>query len=222
MSEAYVLLSGGIDSSVCAALAKAEFKSVTGVGGIYGQRHIKELTQAAIVAEALGITYKEIDITSAMTIGGLIDPGMVIPQRSYDEIEGVSPAYVPFRNGIMLSIITAIASIDPEGQVVYHGAHTDDAAGWAYPDCTPEFMGGMANAIYVGTYHKIRLRTPLLHLTKAAVVTLGASLHVPFQHTWSCYTGGELHCGTCPTCQDRKKAFRISGRVDPTAYEVME
>ena len=218
MSKAYILLSGGIDSSTCAAIAKTVYGSVTGVGLIYGQRHEKELQYAALVAKELGILYQEIDISSAIAIGGLTDPDQHIPAVSYNELEGVSPAYVPFRNGTMLSIIAGLASMDPEAEAVYHGAHADDAQNWAYPDCTPEFMGGMANAIYVGTYHKIRLKTPLIDMCKWQVVSVGSNYHVPFELTWSCYEGGELHCGVCPTCRDRIQAFADSGIVDPTEY----
>jgi 7-cyano-7-deazaguanine synthase len=148
----------------------------------------------------------------------------------------VSPTYVPFRNGTMLAAIAAYAQqwvnkfLDtlekdkahfdsPEDlAAIYYGAHSEDAANWAYPDCTPEFNGAMANAIYIGTYRQIRLVTPLQWLTKEEVVRLGTRLGVPWENTWSCYKGELHHCGVCPTCRSRRQAFTAAGVVDPTYY----
>ncbi len=118
----------------------------------------------------------------------------------------------------MLSLITSYAATDPEAEAIYFGAHADDAANWAYPDCTPEFIGGMANAIYIGTYHKIRLYTPLMFMNKAAIIRLGNDLEVDWKLTWSCYEGKELHCGVCPTCRSRREGFIGAAVEDPTEY----
>ncbi|KAH0533925.1 hypothetical protein GP486_008951 [Trichoglossum hirsutum] len=101
---------------------------------------------------------------------------------------------------------------------IYFGAHSEDAAGWAYPDCTPEFIGAMANAIYIGSYRTIRLYTPLQWLMKKDIVELGFDLGVPFEDTWSCYKGEALQCGVCPTCRSRREAFEAIGEEDPTEY----
>ena len=102
--------------------------------------------------------------------------------------------------------------------LLYYGAHSEDAKNWAYPDCTPEFNGAMANAKFIGTYQKTRLVTPLQWMLKSEVVSLGAKLNLPFELTWSCYDGKEKHCGICPTCRARKVAFQQAGISDPTKY----
>jgi 7-cyano-7-deazaguanine synthase len=101
---------------------------------------------------------------------------------------------------------------------VYFGAHAEDAHNWAYPDCTPEFIGAMANAISVASYYAIRLHAPLMNLDKKGIVKLGTELGVPFENTWSCYKGELRHCGTCPTCRSRRQAFTAAGIQDPTQY----
>jgi 7-cyano-7-deazaguanine synthase len=168
-----------------------------------------------------------------------------VPDISYSDITGVSPTYVPFRNGLMLSALTAhaqkwvdrenksfqkaveTAMVRGDGSInldekpsagIYFGAHSEDAHNWAYPDCTPEFIGAMANAIYVGSYMQIRLHTPLQWLQKTGVVELGDYNGVRFQDTWSCYKGEEKHCGVCPTCRSRKEAFECAAIHDPTEY----
>ena len=101
-------------------------------------------------------------------------------------------------------MLVSMAAADPDAEAVYYGAHAEDAKNWAYPDCTPEFIGAQANAIYIGTYHKIRLHTPWMWLRKDEIITDGERLGVPWHLTWSCYKGGEFHCGSCPTCLARK------------------
>ena len=141
---------------------------------------------------------------------------------SYEEIknsEGPSPTYVPFRNANLLSIATAIAQIQ-KCDIVYFGAHADDAHNYAYPDCTPEFIGAMANAINVGTYYTVRLKTPIMWMTKGEVVAMGSNYNIPFELTYSCYEGTEIHCGECPTCISRQVAFEEARVDDPTEYAV--
>ncbi len=172
------------------------------------------------VAEAMGCDFMYKDIKGIISKGGLTDDELVIPPVSYDELpEGVSPTYVPFRNGTLLSIITGIASIDEEAVAVYYGAHAEDAANSAYPDCSPEFIVAMRTAIRVGTYGKIILQAPLMYLKKHQVVSLGEVHHVPWELTWSCYEGNELHCGICPTCRARREAFALAEVPDPTRYD---
>ena len=172
MPKAYVLLSGGIDSTTCLAQAVKDWDGlVCGVSFNYGQRHTKEIEHARHVTIALGCAFLQKDISGLIGKGGLTDNTLVMPQVSYDDLpEGVSPTYVPYRNGTLLSAITSLAATDPEAVAIYFGAHADDAANWAYPDCTPEFIGAMANAIYIGTYHKIRLYTPLIFMNKGQVI----------------------------------------------------
>jgi len=221
MPKAYVLLSGGIDSSTVLAIANEEWKGrVCAVCVDYGQRHRKEIAQAEQIAIHFKNQFIVRDIKGFLQTGGLTDVHLDIPPVSYDDLPpGVSPTYVPFRNGTFLSLVAGMAAVDKEAEAIYIGVHAEDAENWAYPDCTPEFMGGMANAIYIGTYHKIRLHTPLIFCRKSEIILKGEHLRVPWKHTWSCYEGGTLHCGVCPTCRARQDAFIFARVTDPTEYE---
>lgn len=230
----YVLLSGGIDSTTTLAMAKEDFPNAlfTAVTVDYGQRHVKEIRAAKDVVDHYGAEHMLVYAAGLLqgmlvhTEGQTDEP---IPDLSYAELDpGISPTYVTFRNGFMLSIVAATAQGWVMAQekagvlnayaTIYCGVHADDGAHWAYPDCTPEFIGGMANAIHIGTYQKVRLRAPLLNMSKAAVVRDGTRLKAPLEMTWSCYKGGALHCGTCPTCRSRKEAFKLNDLADPTSY----
>lgn len=230
--RAYVLLSGGIDSTTCLHIANVEFDGeVIGVSIDYGQRHRKELKAAEQQCRLLRCPHVVLDLKHVIPRTMLTDHSQAVPAMSYSEIEGVSPTYVPFRNGLMLSALASYVHGHYEDERrqrpamlagpewgLYFGAHSEDAHNWAYPDCTPEFIGAVANAIYIGTYRAVRLHTPLQWLGKAAIITEGNKLGVKFEHTWSCYKGGELHCGTCPTCRARRDGFEATDVVDPTTY----
>lgn len=219
MTHALVLHSGGMDSTTCLYLAKRDHDKVTSISIDYGQRHQKEVFQARRICDELHVDWTLIKAMEGLK-SVLTDKSQEIPNASYDELpKGVSPTYVPFRNGQLLSIVAAQASMQ-EADFIYFGAHAEDAQNWAYPDCTPEFVGAMANAIYIGTYHKVRLIAPLIHLMKWEIVVMGVKLSVPWDLTWSCYKGEKLHCGTCPTCISRKGAFTKAGISDPTKYVV--
>ena len=218
-SKAMVLLSGGIDSTTCLALALREFDQVVGVSFDYSQRHLKEVEQASKICGHYNIQHRTIKYSFPKSM--LTNPEQELPNASYDELSGVSPTYVPFRNGSFLANIAAQAQQESY-DAIYFGAHAEDAADWAYPDCTPEFIGAMANAIYIGTYHQVRLHTPLQWFTKPQVVSLASQLKVPLNLTWSCYAGDELHCGTCPTCRSRKNAFIEADVSDPPIYQDKE
>jgi len=224
MTEALVLLSGGLDSTVCATLAVQRFgrTNVRALSFTYGQKHAHwEWVAAGQVAanlklvclydEAVGNLFPE----DAST---LMKQGAPVPEVSYHDIEGVSPTYVPFRNGTLLSIAT-IKALSVGCDLIYFGAHAEDAAGWAYPDCTPEFIGAMAAAIYVGTYHKVRLVAPLADKTKADIIKLGIEINAPLHLTRSCYVDSPLSCGKCPTCRSRLEAFASLNMVDPIEYQ---
>jgi len=251
--KAFVLLSGGLDSTTALALAMEQFEhSVEAVSIDYGQRHTKEIDRAKEICEYYVIPHTILSLRGLLEGVGvmLTDKAVEVPDISYAEIKGVSPTYVPFRNGTMLSAITAfaqkyvMAQIDAAVQeevakgmqstdfwkeyytgkakdlcTIYFGAHAEDAQNWAYPDCTPEFIGAMANAIYVGSYNTIRLVAPFMYDMKVDIVETGTDLEVPYELTWSCYKGEELHCGTCPTCRSRKKAFYDAEIEDPTTYQ---
>lgn len=227
--RAVVLLSGGIDSTVCAAIAAEELHSsnVIPLSVVYGQKHSQEIIAAQQVSKKLCLADKPEIITIPEVIYkgnpcALLDADVEVPKTTYEDVSkayGVSPMYVPYRNGLLLSLATAYA-MRVGASVIYYGAHCEDARNWAYPDCTPEFNGAMMNAIYIGTYQEVRLVTPLQWLSKAEVVKTGLELGVPFELTYSCYSGRDKHCGQCATCVSRINAFRINKAIDPVEYEV--
>lgn len=250
--KAFVLLSGGLDSTTCLYQAIHDYAPfeyepgeikhrlkpenddpltidwVQAISINYGQRHLKEATYARQTCLHLGIKHKVIPIGDLLGKSMLTDKSIEVPNISYSDIKGVSPTYVPNRNMTMLSVLTAQAALWIKSEEessglrceagVYFGAHAEDAQNWAYPDCTPEFIGAMANAIHVATYFKVRLHTPLMWLMKKDIVELGTKLGAPFENTWSCYKGEELHCGICPTCRSRREAFVAAQIFDPTQY----
>lgn len=230
--KALVLNSGGVDSTTCVGIAVDKYGSsnVVTASLYYGQKHDKELECARKVAEYYGVRHIEEDISNVMKFAKdvctLMKGGKEIEHSSYAEQiardgEGRVATYVPFRNGLLLSIAASYAdSIFPGEEVeIYYGAHADDAAGQAYADCSPEFAEAMDQAIYIGTYKKISVARPLINMNKSQVVKTGLELGVPYNLTWSCYEGGEKQCGTCGTCIDRKKAFEDNNVVDPVPYE---
>lgn len=215
--EALVLHSGGIDSTTCLFIARLQFEEVFAISIDYGQRHSVEARVANQICRRLNIEHTVIKVSTPPQ-SMLTDPLADIPDASYEELpSGVSPTYVPFRNGLLLSTIAGYAQARGS-DAIFFGAHAEDAQNWAYPDCTPEFIGAMANAIYIGTYHKVRLHTPLQWLMKHEIVSLGHGLGVPLSNTWSCYAGGQYQCGTCPTCRARKEAFIKANVIDDTIY----
>ena len=225
-NKAIVLLSGGIDSTTCVAMAVAEGYEVIALSLFYGQKHQKELEQAGMVAKHYGIKHLVREVSGAFTESSctLLQGNADIVHKSYAEQlaemggEGTVATYVPFRNGLFLSYAAAIA-VSVGATAIYYGAHADDAAGRAYPDCTPEFVEAMGKAIYEGSGRICTLKAPLINLNKAQIVAKGLSLKAPYELTWSCYEGGDKPCGTCGTCIDRAKAFAANGVKDP-ALEV--
>ena len=229
--KALVLNSGGVDSTTCVGLAVKKYgkENVITASLYYGQKHDKELQCAKKIAEYYGVKHIEEDISNVMQyakdVCTLMKDGADIEHASYAEQiaehgEGRVATYVPFRNGLLLSIATAYAdSLFPGEEVeIYYGAHADDAAGRAYADCSPEFAKAMDEAISIGTYGKIHINRPLINMNKAGVVKTGLEMGVPYELTWSCYEGGEKACGTCGTCIDRLNAFKANGVQDPIEY----
>lgn len=225
MDKCLVLSSGGVDSTTCISLALNKFdkNDVSTVSIYYGQKHDKELKCAKAIAKYYDLNHYELDLRSifAQSNCSLLKTSTEsIPETSYAEqlqnSEFVS-TYVPFRNGTFLAAIASFAmSLYPNDVIhVYLGAHADDAAGNAYPDCSIEFTNAMNEAIKLGTGHKVILETPLVRLNKSQVVTLGLKYNTPYELTWSCYKGGSKPCGTCGTCLDRARAFKENGIDDP-------
>ena len=225
-----VLLSGGIDSTTALASAVANHPESRVVALMidYGQRHRKEIAMANAIAGLYHCSSRVIDLSKVIPDTTLTNHNKDIPDVDYSDLEGVSPTYVPFRNGLMISAATSVlvGILEDIGKDVpdpvahlYTGMHAEDAAGFAYPDCTPEFAGSMQNAIMMGTYGKVRLITPFIYSKKHEIITTGDNLAVPYEMTWSCYKGGNNHCGMCPTCRARRTAFRDARVADPTIYD---
>ena len=222
--KALVLCSGGVDSTTCLGLAVAQYgaSEVLALSIYYGQKHQKELDAAKAVIQHYGVVWKCLDLSVIFADADcslLQNSSKSIPKESYaqqlSKING-SPVstYVPFRNGLFLSSAASIA-LSNGCEVIYYGAHSDDAAGNAYPDCSSAFHEAMNEAIFLGSGQQLRLEAPFVNWTKAEVVKKGLELHVPYQHTWSCYVGGTHPCGVCGTCRDRAAAFAANGISDP-------
>ena len=200
--KAVVLNSGGVDSTTCVGLAVEKYgkDNVSTLSVFYGQKHDKELECAKKIAAHYEVAHYEVDLSAVMQFSNcplLSQSTEAIRHESYAEQiaedgEGMVRTYVPFRNGLLLSSVTALAvSLYPDDEVeVYYGAHADDAAGRAYADCSPEFADAMNRAINIGTYEKVTLAAPLINMNKGEVVKTGLAINVPYELTWSCYEGG--------------------------------
>lgn len=226
--KAVVLLSGGIDSTTCLAMAVKKYgaENVLALTAYYGQKHMRELESADNVADFYGVEHMQANLSRVYQLSDcplLMTSTKQIKHQSYAEQlaehKGTVDTYVPFRNGLFLSYAAAVA-VSIGAKVIYYGAHADDAAGRAYPDCTPEFAKAMATAIYEGSGQTCQLEAPLLNMNKAQVVCEGLKLNAPYHLTWSCYEGEALPCGECGTCIDRAKAFEANGVSDPALPEV--
>ena len=222
MSKALVVLSGGLDSCVALAKAREENDVCAAVSFNYGQRHMQmELNAAREIATYYDIYHQVIDVAIGQGTSVLMHHDSEMPHLTYEELdkaEGPSPTYVPYRNGTFLSL-AASGALDMDADTIYAGMHGEDAHNWAYPDCTPEFIGAMQNAIYIGTYMKVRLVVPFTYMSKADIVGLGLKLYAPLAKTRSCYEGRDPACGQCPTCIGRLEAFKANGVSDPIEYE---
>lgn len=213
-----VLLSGGLDSTTALYWAHRHHEVAAALAFDYGSNHARrELACAQWQAAHLGIPCHTIDITSITPYlhSALLDGAEAIPTEDYAP-ENMKQTVVPFRNGIFLSLAAGIAESQGAAGLVI-AAHAGDHA--IYPDCREEFMQAMAQAIRLGTYAGLDILRPFIHSSKADIAALGARLGVDFAHTYSCYRGGEKHCGRCATCRERREAFLAAGLADPTPYE---
>jgi 7-cyano-7-deazaguanine synthase len=213
-----VLLSGGMDSVAAFYEALGSHEVVAGLSFDYGAKHnAREIPFAKLHADRNGVLHQIIplDFMNRLFKSDLLQSGGEIPDGHYAE-ESMKQTVVPFRNGIMLAIATGYAeSIGAEGLVI--AAHSGDHA--IYPDCREPFMQAMATAMGEGTYAEIQLLRPFIAMDKTAIARRGVELGIDFSETWSCYKGGEIHCGVCGTCVERREAFILAGLPDPTRYE---
>lgn len=215
-----VLLSGGMDSTVLAADMVRSYgtSSVDAVSIHYGQRHARELDAARAVAAVLGVRHDVVDLSVLRQhlTGSALTDDVPVPHGHYAE-DTMRATVVPNRNAIMLSVAVGIAVARGAARVataVHAGDH------FVYPDCRPEFVQAIDTAATLGTagFGDVRIVAPFVAWTKAQIATHGAHLRAPVDLSWSCYEGGEVHCGRCGTCVERHEAHRLAGVLDPTVY----
>lgn len=212
-----VSYSGGMDSTVLLYHLIATGNAVRALSVNYGQRHDRELKNAAEICATLGVEHRIADLRSLVgLLGGssLTSADIAVPDGHYAE-ESMKATVVPNRNMILLSIAAGWA-IAVKADGVAYAAHSGDHA--IYPDCRPEFADAVASAIRLADWHKVELMRPFVTFSKADIVRRGAELGVPLARTWSCYKGGVHHCGRCGTCIERREAFYLAGIEDPTSY----
>lgn len=221
MKKAVVLCSGGIDSVTLAWKVAAAGALDRLVSFDYGQRHSKEIERAALVAERLGVRHDVVNIRELarfLTSSALIAGGdTAVPDGHYAQ-DNMKATVVPNRNAIMLSIafgIAAGAKADAVGIAVHAGDH------FIYPDCRPAFVEAFRamQACALEDMWEVELYAPFTGTDKAGIVREGTALGVPYEITWSCYKGGDRHCGRCGTCVERREAFHLADVPDPTDYE---
>ncbi len=223
--RAVVLLSGGLDSATVLAVARSEGYRCHALSFAYGQRHGAELQAARAVAHALHVEEHRIFPLALDAFGGsaLTDPGIEVPHRPS---QGIPVTYVPARNTVFLALAAAWAET-LEARDLFIGVNAVDYSG--YPDCRPEFIAAFQNALNLGTRagvegRRFRIHTPLVDLSKADIVRLGARLGVDYGLTVSCYAADAegRACGRCDACRLRAKGFAEAGLPDPTRYQALE
>ena len=216
MKDAVIIYSGGLDSTTL--LYEERERVALAVTFDYGSNHAAhEIACARHHCALLGIEHLVIELgfMGQYFQSSLLSGADAIPSGNYDE-ENMKSTVVPFRNGIMLSIACGLAESRGLKRVLIANHGGDHAI---YPDCRPEFIDAMDAAMRAGTYVNVEIAAPYTNLSKADLVRRGAKLGVDYSNTYSCYRGGDRHCGTCGTCTERREAFREAGIPDPTAYE---
>jgi len=216
MKDSVIILSGGMDSTTL--LYDQQERIALAVTFDYGSKHnAREIPFAELHCQRLGIRHVvvKLDFMTKYFKSSLLQGGEDIPEGHYAE-ENMKSTVVPFRNGIMLSI--AIGMAESAGlQHVMMANHSGDHT--IYPDCRPEFVSAMSEAARVGTFPGITLLCPFTNMTKGDIARRGRELGIDYAETWSCYQGGERHCGRCGTCVERREALQQAGITDTTEYE---
>ena len=216
MKDSIIILSGGLDSTTM--LYDYADSIALALSFDYGSNHNKkELAFAAYHCNQLGIEHIIIPLEFIHQYfhSSLLSGAEAIPEGQYDE-ESMRSTVVPFRNGIMLAIAAGMAE-DRRLARILMANHSGDHA--IYPDCRPEFVQALAAAVQAGTYNGVELFTPYTHWTKTDIARRGKELGIDYSKTWSCYKGGEKHCGKCGTCTERRQALQEAGIVDTTEYD---
>ena len=214
--DSVIILSGGMDSVTL--LHYKQDRIALAISFDYGSNHnCREIECARWQCESLGIEHIVIPLEFMKKYfeSSLLSGGENIPRGGYGE-ENMKSTVVPFRNGIMLSIACGMA--ESRGlNFVMMANHGGDHS--IYPDCRPDFTRAMSEAMQAGTYNKVCLIDPFTHLNKGEIAKIGSKLGIDYSRTYSCYCGGEKHCGSCGTCIERKESFKFAGVPDPTDYE---
>lgn len=219
--KATMIISGGMDSVTLAYFLHNKGYEICMISFDYGQRHVKELECAKQAAADLGAEHHIIDISAIQPFlkGSSLTDDVDVPHGHY-EAPNMSLTVVPNRNAIMLSFAWGIACTNGS-TVLACGVHAGDHH--IYPDCRPQFIEQMNEALRTGTEEhrneELVLWAPFVEITKTDIAELGGKLNVPYEKTWTCYEGKDIHCGKCGACQERQEAFRDSGTIDPTEYE---
>ena len=214
--DSVLIVSGGMDSITM--LYEYKERIALGISFDYGSNHnAREIPFAAMHCERLGIKHIVINLGFMHQYfkSSLLEGAEAIPEGNYDE-ENMKSTVVPFRNGIMLSIAAGVAESNGLKYVMmanHGGDHT------IYPDCRPEFVSAMSEATRLGTYPGIEVLAPYTGITKSDIARHGKALGIDYAETWSCYKGGEHHCGKCGTCRERIEALADAGIEDHTVYD---
>ena len=222
MKKAVVIVSGGVDSSTLLYKAVRESYEAYALTFIYGQKHGREIESARKICYRLKVNHKVIDLSALSEIlsgSALTDSSVDIPEVPADasHYETLKATIVPNRNSIFLSIAIGYA-VSIGADHVFFGAHHSDRG--VYPDCRREFVQAFENAErFANDNPGLVITAPFVDMNKFQIVKLGTELGVPYKETWSCYKGGETHCGVCSSCRERKRAFNEAGVPDPTEYE---
>lgn len=217
MNACVLVYSGGMDSTVLLADLLQQEKTVQAISFDYGSKHNKrELAMAAAFCREQEVVHRivRLPFVNELFSSSLLQSGEEVPDGSYME-STMKSTVVPFRNGIMLSIAAGFAE-SMGAREVYLASHSGDH--FIYPDCRPEFNKTFSEAVSVGTDRQVSLVFPYSSMDKREIGDLGRRLGLDFSKTWTCYKGGEVHCGTCGACDERKYALRSDAGLDPTVY----
>lgn len=216
--KAVAVVSGGLDSTVLLYLLRSEGWALRGLSFDYGQRHVRELDVARAIAADLGVTHDVVDLRSVgalLTGSALTDRSVEVPAGHYTD-DSMKATIVSNRNAIFASVAIGVA-VSEGADAIALGVHAGDHT--VYPDCRPEFIAATEHQARIANDRPdLRVLAPFVDKSKADIVRCGAELGVPMARTWSCYEGGDLHCGTCGTCVERREAFDLAGVSDPTSY----